>query len=114
MPHFVVDCSESVLSVNDAATITKEVHGAAVSTGLFKEGNIQVRVSPFTDYTVGGEKTDFIHVFGAILEGRTPEQKKALSVAVTQALADLFPSVDQIGVNIRDLEKGTGCSKASL
>jgi len=114
MPHFVIDCSNSVLSLHDGETITKQVHIAANSTGLFSEANVQVRVVPFNDYRKGNEKQDFIHVFASILEGRTPEQKLELSKAVIKELAGMFPDVPHVGIDIQDIQKGTGFSKASL
>lgn len=114
MPHLVVDCSESVLSFHKEETINKQVHIAANSTGLFSEKNIQVRVKAYSANLVGGESESFIQVFASILEGRTKEQKQTLSKAVVTKLAEMFPEVPHIGMNIRDMEKGTGFSKNSL
>jgi len=114
MPHFVVDCSKSVFSTHDGDTITKKVHLAAISTGLFSEANVQIRITPFDHYLKGNEKQEFIHVFASILEGRTPEQKLALSKAVVTELADIFPDIPHIGVDIRDIQKGTGFSNKGL
>ena len=114
MPHFVLDCSKSILSIHDGETITKKVHVAANSTGLFGEKNVQVRINTFDDYRKGNEKQDFIQVFASILEGRTPEQKLELSKAVIKELADMFPQVETIGIDILDLEKGTGFNKTKL
>lgn len=114
MPHFVVDCSKSVTALHDGQTIAKQVHLAANSTGLFSEANIQVRINCFDDYSVGNNKQDFIQVFAHILEGRTAEQKLDLSKAVIKQLAEMFPKVATIGIDIKDLEKGTGFSKNKL
>ena len=111
MPHFVVDCSKSILSSHDGEAITKEVHKAANSTGLFSESNVQVRVNTFDDFRVGNVKQEFIQVFASILEGRTPEQKLNLSKAVIKALVEMFPKVSTIGIDINDLEKGTGFNR---
>ena len=114
MPHFVVDCSESILSTHAEETINEQLHQAANSTGLFSEGNIQVRVKAYSANLVGGKKQEFIQVFASILEGRTKEQKQALSQTVVAKLVEMFPEVQEIGMNIRDMEKGTGCSKSKL
>lgn len=114
MPHFVVDCSKSLAAIQDGQSIAKQVHSAANSTGLFSEANIQVRINFYDDYSVGNIKEDFIHVFAHILEGRTAEQKLALSKTVIKQLAEIFPQVATIGIDIKDLEKGTGFSKNKL
>lgn len=114
MPHFVVDCSKSLAAIQDGQSIAKQVHTAANSTELFSETNIQVRINFYDDYSVGNVKEDFIHVFAHILEGRTAEQKLELSKAVVKQLAEMLPQVPTIGIDIKDLEKGTGFSKNKL
>lgn len=114
MPHFVVDCSQTILSIQSEETILKEIHHVANSSGLFDEGDIKVRVNPFTTYIVGNKQQDFIHVFSNIMEGRTTEQKALLSKNIVTKLTDMFPSVANIAINIRDFEKATYCNKAML
>lgn len=114
MPHFVIDCSESLLSKHDAETINQHVYAAAASSGLFNESSIQVRLNSFSNSIMGGKKVESMHVFASILEGRTKEQKLALSKAVIVALAELFPEVETIGIDVGNLEKGVGFSKKKL
>jgi len=47
MPHFVIDCSESILESHSEEQIIEQVHFVADSTDLFEEGDIKVRVNPF-------------------------------------------------------------------
>ena len=71
MPHFVIDCSENILTLQQPDKILQEVHKSACSTGLFNEADIKVRLNPFKEhYLVGGKRSDFIHVFANIMEGR--------------------------------------------
>lgn len=114
MPHFVIDCASSILEVCDEATLNKEIHKVANSTGLFIESDIKVRVNPFNNYLVGNEKHEFIHVFTHIMQGRTTEQKAALSKAVVTKLSEMFPDIKNIAMNISDFEKATYCNKAQL
>lgn len=114
MPHFVIDCSEHILNIQQEEQIIKKIHTVAVSTGLFTENEIKVRVNPFKTYLVGNKKDDFIHVFSNIMEGRTTEQKASLSKAIVKQLVLLFPDVSNIAVNIREFEKSTYCNKDML
>jgi 5-carboxymethyl-2-hydroxymuconate isomerase len=114
MPHFVVDCSESILSIYDENAINEQIHTVANSTGLFDESEIKVRVNPFQTYTVGNRKEDFIHVFSNIMEGRSTEQKAKLSRVIVERLAEMFPQVRNIAVNVREFEKATYCNKSLL
>ena len=115
MPHFVIDCSESLLSTHDVADISEQVYNAAQSTGLFGDGaNIQVRLNTFKESYMAGKKLETMHVFASILEGRTKEQKRDLSKSVITALAGLYPDVEIIGMDVIDLTKGVGFSKKKL
>jgi 5-carboxymethyl-2-hydroxymuconate isomerase len=115
MPHFVIDCSENILTVQQPEKIVQEVHRSAVSSGLFDESDIKVRLNPYKEhYLVGGKKEDFIHVFANIMEGRTTEQKANLSKQIVTQLKGLFPTIPFIAINIRDFEKATYCNKTMI
>jgi 5-carboxymethyl-2-hydroxymuconate isomerase len=111
MPHFVIDCSENILRLKAPEEILREVHDTAEATGLFKKGDIKVRLRAFGHYTVGGEKSDFIHIFGNIMEGRTTEQKADLSRQLVAKLKSMFAEVPVISINIREFEKATYCNR---
>jgi len=111
MPHFVIDCSENILRLRAAEEILRAVHDTAEATGLFKKGDIKVRIRAFEYYTVGGEKSDFIHIFGNIMEGRTPEQKANLSKEIVANLKEMFAEVPVISINIREFERATYCNR---
>lgn len=114
MPHFVMDCSESVFKSHDEEYLIEQIHLVANSTGLFDEGDIKVRVNPFKVYSVGNKREDFIHVFAHIMQGRTTEQKANLSQLVVSKLITLFPDIPNIAINISDFEKATYCNRAML
>jgi 5-carboxymethyl-2-hydroxymuconate isomerase len=114
MPHFVIDCSESVLKSHDEEYILEQIHLVANSTELFDEGDIKVRLNPFQKYSVGNKRKDFIHVFAHIMQGRTTVQKADLSKKITSKLVTLFPNIPNIAINISDFEKATYCNKAML
>lgn len=114
MPHFVIDCSASVLSRHDEEFILNQVHMVANQTGLFDESDIKVRLNTFSNYVVGNKKQDFIHVFAHIMEGRTTEQKANLSKQVVSRLTALFPEFSNVAMNISDFEKNTYCNRAML
>lgn len=83
------------------------VHDTADLTGLFKKGDIKVRIRSFKDFTIGNIKADFIHVFGNIMEGRNTDQKANLSREIIIRLKSMFPEVPVISINIREFEKST-------
>jgi 5-carboxymethyl-2-hydroxymuconate isomerase len=107
MPHFIIDCSASVLEECSEEQILEQVHSVARLTQLFDEDDIKVRVNPYKKYSVGNKKQDFIHVFAYMMEGRSTEQKANLSRRVVQKLASMFPHISKVAMNVYDFEKAT-------
>ena len=117
MPHLVIDCSESVLTLADPQNLIQAVYDATASTGLFElEGvaGIKVRLNPYKYYLNVDGRKDFVHVFANIMEGRNEDQKSQFSIAVVRKLKELLPSVGIISMNIRDFEKATYCNTLRL
>ncbi|MCF6441875.1 5-carboxymethyl-2-hydroxymuconate Delta-isomerase [Pseudoalteromonas luteoviolacea] len=114
MPHFVMDCSESVLKTHGEELILEQVFLVASATNLFDDNDIKVRINPFKKYSVGNKREEFIHVFASIMQGRTEEQKAALSQAVVSKLVEMFPEVPNIAMNVDDFEKATYCNRTML
>jgi 5-carboxymethyl-2-hydroxymuconate isomerase len=114
MPHFILDCTEKILELKNPKETIEEVFETAFSTGLFQRNDIKVRLNPFKHSLVMGGESDFIHVFGNIMEGRTDEQKANLSKKIVAKLNDMFPDVPIISINIRDFEKASYINKSML
>jgi 5-carboxymethyl-2-hydroxymuconate isomerase len=107
MPHLILDCSPNVLAVRSGEDLIREVHDTAEASGLFAHGDIKVRIRTYFQYTVGNRQDDFVHVFGYIMQGRTVEQRKALSTSIVKRLKELLPDVPVISMNVMEFEKAT-------
>lgn len=114
MPHFIVDCSQEILRIHNEASIIARLHRVVNSTGLFEESDIKIRIQPFQTYAVGGGREDFIHTFAWIMQGRTIEQRAALSKAIVGELAEMFPRLLRIAVNIDEFERATYFNRTML
>ena len=114
MPHFILDCSAEVLEQHTRETIAERVHDVVASSGLFELRDIKVRLNPYDQYLVGGKKELFIHVFASVMQGRTVEQRAALSRSVVAKLTVLFPDVSNIAMNVSEFEKATYCNRSML
>ncbi len=114
MPHFIIDCSENIVSLKSPQEIMQNVYDAAESTELFDPGDIKVRINPFKYYIIGNSTNDFVHIFANIMEGRTVEQKAMLSKTVVTKLKQVFPEVPIISMNIRDFEEATYFNKSMI
>ena len=111
MPHFILDCSEDILDLHAEEIIIQQVHQMALSSGLFDEQDIKVRINLYQKYLVGGKRESFIHVFSSIMQGRTVEQKARLSRSIVETLVTLFPATPNIAMNVSEFEKATYCNR---
>ena len=114
MPHFIIDCSENVIQQKSPDEIMQAVYDVAEASGLFAANDIKVRLNPYQYFKLGKNKSDFIHVFGNIMEGRSTEQKANLSRKITERLNDLFPDISILSINIQDIDKATYSNKALI
>lgn len=114
MPHFVIDCSESILMHKSPDEIMQVVYNTAEASGLFVLNDIKVRISPYKYFKLSDVKKDFIHVFGYIMQGRTTEQKATLSKNIVGALNNLFPQVSILSMNVYDFEMATYSNKSLI
>lgn len=115
MPHFIIDCSEDILSTYSEMEINQRIHVIAEASGLFDKNDIKVRVNPYKNCLVGGDSAQaFIHIFAHIMQGRTTEQKASLSKAVVTELSAMFPNIANIAMNVSDFEKATYCNRKQL
>ncbi len=103
MPHLVIEYSNDGHERFDADALMQALHEAAAATGVMQAADIKVRAMPYRDYLVAGQRDGFCHVTVSMLEGRTPEQKLAVSEALRAAMARLLPHTRSLSVDIRDM-----------
>jgi len=114
MPHFVIDCSQDIIQLKTPDEMMNVVYKTAESTGLFAVNDIKVRLQPYQYYRLGGDKKNFIHIFGYIMEGRSTEQKADLSQKIITNLTELFPDISFLSISINDFETATYCNKSLI
>jgi 5-carboxymethyl-2-hydroxymuconate isomerase len=114
MPHFILDCSAELLDAHSELYIAEQIHVVAAGSGLFDIQDIKVRFNPYVRYLVGGKHELFMHVFSRIMQGRSTEQKTALSRSVVQMLSGMFPDVTYIAMSISEFEEAVYCNRSML
>jgi 5-carboxymethyl-2-hydroxymuconate isomerase len=114
MPHFVIEFSKNILAQQPAEVIMNTVYDAAVSTGLFAENDVKVRINCYEQYKLGHGKDSFLHIFASIMGGRTTEQKANLSRVIIQKLTPLFTDISFLSMNVADFDPATYCNKALI
>jgi 5-carboxymethyl-2-hydroxymuconate isomerase len=114
MPHFIIECSENVISLKAPEEIMQAVYDVAEATGLFARNDIKVRLTPYQYYKLGETKKDFIHIFGNIMEGRSISQKAEFSRKIIERLNEIFPDISILSMNITDFESATYSNKSLI
>jgi 5-carboxymethyl-2-hydroxymuconate isomerase len=106
MPHAIIEYSANIEEEFLDADICNRVHGTLMGCGLFRPEDIKTRAYATGDFMIGekGQDGSFVHVTVSLLEGRTVEQKQALSQAIIDSLAVLNP-IDSKSVDVRELAK---------
>jgi 5-carboxymethyl-2-hydroxymuconate isomerase len=104
MPHIVVEYSRCDELEVPVAELMRALHGAAASTGVMQAADIKIRALPYSDYLVAGRQDSFCHVSVYLLQGRTPEQKRAVSETLRETLSKILPRVKSLSVDIRDMD----------
>ena len=105
MPHLVLEHStEGHGDAFDVKILMQALHDAAAATGVMQAADIKIRAMPYADYLLAGKRDGFCHVTVRMLEGRTPEQKLAVSEALRAVMARLLPHTKSLSVDIRDMD----------
>lgn len=110
MPHLVIEYAQQLEDTVSIATLVKNGQQAMNGSGLFNASAIKTRAVPYRDYALGNDESGnkmFIHAEVRILEGRTIEQKEALSAAIFNSLCESAPDVPEISVEVRDMQKAS-------
>src|SRR5690606_22933290 len=114
MPHFIIDCSETIIKQKLPQEIMEAVYDIAKNTTLFDENDIKVRMQPYKHFKLANDQKDFIHVFAYLMEGRTIDQKAKLSELIIKKLNLMFPEISILSISIQNFEKATYCNKTII
>lgn len=104
MPHLIIEHTKHE-GTTDTPTLMKAAHDAALSTGLFTEQAIKVRVKTYDAALIGGKPANFAHLTIYLIEGRDAATKKHLTETLHQMLLVHFGDYQSVSVDARDLEK---------
>lgn len=109
MPHCLIDCPQTLAQRVGEPTLLATVHDALDAFGLFKAGDIKVRLNTFTHYRcgAGAGADDFVHVVLSVLSGRSAEQRRRLASATVAALIDLLPEVESLSMEVVEMPRET-------
>tara|TARA_Y100001001_G_C7985789_1_gene301099 strand:- start:777 stop:1118 length:342 start_codon:yes stop_codon:yes gene_type:complete len=103
MPHIVIEYSKNIENQSNINSIISAVVNAACSSGEISRVDIKARAIPFDLFQLGSRENTFIHVTLSLLEGRTDDQKVAISKDLRKTLDEYLPTVSSISIDIRDM-----------
>lgn len=106
MPHLIIEASENLKASIKAKNLMSELHKLMLDSELFKVNAIKSRYK-FTDEYVIGDKSinSFIYLQVSLLEGRSPEQLKALGESLYKKLQEIFPEEQSLSLELREMPK---------
>jgi len=107
MPHCIIDYSADVADQVDIDRLIEAVHQGALASALFPEYDIKTRAIAFDRHRTGQTRDSFVHVAIHLLDGRSDEQKSALSEGVLARIEPLLPGVVSVGVEICDMHRAS-------
>jgi 5-carboxymethyl-2-hydroxymuconate isomerase len=108
MPHIVIEFSAGLEQSHDMNALCGAVFDAAAATGVFPDiPSIKVRARPVSYFLLGSDPQSFAHADVGLLDGRTVDQKSAVTQAVLQAMDGHLPDVGSLTVDIHDMVRAT-------
>jgi 5-carboxymethyl-2-hydroxymuconate isomerase len=105
MPHCIIDCPVALAQRVGEQTLLATVHDALDAFGVFKHGDIKVRLNGFAHYRCGATQDDFVHVALYLFAGRSAEQQRSLASATLAALVALLPDVEALSMDVREMPR---------
>jgi len=107
MPHVIIEHSADVAGQIEIEQLMAAAHDATMSSGLFPEHDIKTRATAYQYHRTGQTRDSFLHVAVHLLDGRSDEQKCALSETILAAIEPLLPDVASVGVEIIDIHRAS-------
>jgi len=105
MPHFVIEYSRNIESDYDVNEIIDTAFQAGVDCGFMNPDSIQVRAIGYDNFQLKDGLTSFLHLTVALFAGRTLEQKQSFTTLACERLAERFPKIGSISVDMRDMDQ---------
>ena len=107
MPHCIIDCSQALVVQLGEQQLLAAVHDTLDAFGVFKPGDIKVRLNGYAHYRCGHTQDDFVHVALYLFAGRSAAQQREFASATLAALIALFPQVEALSMDVREMPRET-------
>ncbi|QDC10036.1 5-carboxymethyl-2-hydroxymuconate isomerase [Oceanicola sp. D3] len=104
MPHFVIEHGNALNSPATRQAALQLVGEVGAGCGFIAREDIKLRIYEAVEFLHLDGTGSFLHLTVSMLAGREPEQKIALAIALRDALAERFPEVESISIDLRDMD----------
>lgn len=118
MPHLTLEYTDNIPQFQ-AGQMLGQLNKALLDSGQFEEADIKSRALKLDTYAIGNAKQGrgFIHIKIALLSGRTPQVKQALSASLLATLQQgaVWPTemALQLSVEVLEIDRAS-YSKATI
>ena len=109
MPHAIIEYSRNIASEVQQGELCELAYTVMNDSGLFTPNAIKTRTLCADNWYVGeqGANGAFVHITIRLLEGRSEEQKSALTQAMFDTMKKALPELEHVSVDIADMTKAT-------
>jgi 5-carboxymethyl-2-hydroxymuconate isomerase len=121
MPHMIIECSANLATLVDLDALLRQLHEAALSTGVLPLGGLRTRLHVAEHYCIaeGSAVNAFVHVEIALGQGRDqPARRRAAEIvfrALCAALDDRIPEHPlALSLELRELERETSFRRNNI
>jgi 5-carboxymethyl-2-hydroxymuconate isomerase len=121
MPHMIIECSANMAKLVDLDELLRQLHEAALSTGILPLGGLRTRLHVAQHYRIadGNSGNAFVHVEIALGQGRDlPTRRRAAESvfrALCVALDDRVPDHPlALSLELRELERDTSFRRNNI
>ncbi|GAD80899.1 5-carboxymethyl-2-hydroxymuconate Delta-isomerase [Vibrio ezurae] len=107
MPNLIMEYSDALEGRLNIHSMLQDMHQIMIDSDLFECNSIRSRTLRTHLWLIGEseDQHNFIHISIELIEGRTPEQKKALSDRIFQLLVEQANWVGSLSVDVRDMDQ---------
>jgi 5-carboxymethyl-2-hydroxymuconate isomerase len=121
MPHIIIECSANLAKLVDLDAVLRQVHEAALSTGVLPLGGLRTRLHRVDHYRVadGNPANAFVHVEIAVGQGRDLHSRRRTAEVVFRALCDALDDLIPdhplaLSLELRELERETSFRRNNI
>jgi 5-carboxymethyl-2-hydroxymuconate isomerase len=121
MPHVIVECSANLAKLLDLDEVLRQLHEAALSTGVLPLGGLRTRLYLAEHYRVadGNPANAFVHVEIAVAQGRDLPARRRTAEIVFRTLCDalddrLAEHPLALSLELRELERETSFRRNNI